>query len=242
MSGALEVEGLHAGYGRLEVLHGVDLSVASGTLHVVTGPNGSGKTTLLASLIGSVRPTAGHIRLGGESTEGWSMAEHRRRGIAYVPEGRGLFPRLTVRENLRVAAHVWGLGRKAVPARIETVVELFPAVGEKMDDRLATLSGGQQQQVSIARAMLLDPLLLLMDEPSSGLSPIVWHEVVTICRRLADEGRTVVMVEQRLLDVVDAVDRYSILRQGRVVREGDGGVEMLADPEVRRDYLAVGPR
>jgi branched-chain amino acid transport system ATP-binding protein len=220
---ALEIDGLVAGYGELTVLRQVSLKVARGELLVIAGPNGAGKTTLLSTIIGTLRPSAGSIRLDGEELLGRPVHERTRLGIGLVPEGRGLFPTLTVFENLRVAAKAARLTREDSQRGIERAVEVFPVIGERLSQKASSLSGGEQQMVAFGRALLTDPRVLLLDEPSLGLAPIAWRMVIETCRRLADEGRVVVVVEQRVLEALGSADRCLVLQQGRVVRDGVAG-------------------
>ena len=223
----LELEGLVAGYGELTVLRRVSLKVARGELLVIAGPNGAGKTTLLSTIIGTVRPSAGSIRLDGQELLGQPVYKRTRLGIGLVPEGRGLFPSLTVWENLRVAAKAARLTREETQRGIERAVDVFPVIGERLSQKTSSLSGGEQQMVAFGRALLTDPRVLLLDEPSLGLAPIAWRMVIETCRRLADEGRVVVVVEQRVLEALGTADRCLVLQQGRVVR--DGAAESAAD-------------
>lgn len=235
----LRVEGLRAGYGSLEVLHGTTMAVPAGSLTLLTGPNGAGKTTLLNAVLGTVDVGGGDVRFDGHDLVTLDRDARRALGIANVPEDRGLFAGMTVWENLRVAGHVWGLAPAATEAAIERLARRFPLLRERLHARVSTLSGGQQQLIAIARALLADPRLLLLDEPSKGLSVAVWSELLGLCRELTAEGCAVFMVEQRVLDVVDLVDHFAIMRRGEIVRTGDGGAEMLDDGALRDDYLAL---
>jgi branched-chain amino acid transport system ATP-binding protein len=234
----LRVENLSVGYGSLMVLREVTLDAPAGRLTLIAGPNGAGKTTLMASLVGHLRPTAGRIFLDGEDITRLTVRARLRRGIALIPEGRGLFPSLTVHENLRVAGTAIGLGKAGTAQAIERAGATFPIVAERSQQKVGTLSGGQQQMVAIARGLMSDPRVLLLDEPSMGLAPIVWTEVLDTTRRLAAEGKTVVLVEQRILDAIAAADSCAILQQGRVVRRGTAQ-ELSDDPELFHDYVAV---
>jgi branched-chain amino acid transport system ATP-binding protein len=234
----VRVEDLTGGYGSLMVLREVTIEAPAGQLTLVAGPNGAGKTTLMSFLIGTLRPTAGRVLIDGEDITPLSVKERLPRGIALIPEGRGLFPSLTVRENLRVAGTAIGLGKKGTTDAIERAAETFPIIAERSEQKVGKLSGGQQQMVAIARGLMGDPRVLLLDEPSMGLAPIVWAEVLETARRLATEGKTVILVEQRILDAIAAADRCAILQQGRVVRQG-AAAELADDPELFHDYVAV---
>jgi branched-chain amino acid transport system ATP-binding protein len=235
----LRVEGIVAGYGDLTVLRSVSFGVERGQLLVLAGPNGAGKTTLLSTVIGRLAPTAGSIVLDGEELVGLPTHRRTRLGVGLVPEGRGLFPGLTVWENLRVAARAARLSRSEAVAGIERAVEAFPVIGERLKQKVRSLSGGEQQMVAIGRALLTDPRVLLLDEPSMGLAPIVWSRVLETCRRLADEGRVVVVVEQRVLEALAAADRCVVLQQGRVVRDGSADVGAAALPELASTYFSA---
>jgi branched-chain amino acid transport system ATP-binding protein len=239
MSGLLKVRDLTGGYGPLLVLRDVSLSARPGQLVVLAGPNGAGKTTLLLHLVGSLLPVTGEIRLDGEDLTGLNLRDRMRRGIALVPEGRGLFPSLTVRENLRVAGTAMGLGRRGTTEAIEHAAEIFPIIGDRIEQRVRELSGGEQQMVALGRGLMADPRVLLLDEPSMGLAPIVWREALESCRRLADQGRIVLLAEQRVFDAIAIADRCAVLQQGRVVRDGPATTDLVDDPELLRDYFTV---
>jgi branched-chain amino acid transport system ATP-binding protein len=238
-AGDLRIDGLSAGYGQLDVLHGVSLTVEPGELVVITGPNGAGKTTLMLALMGLLQPTAGDIHLGERDLARLSVKDRLRSGIALVPEGRGLFPGMSVWENLRVACKALDLDGAQEEEALARAGATFPIVEERLGQTVRSLSGGEQQMVAIARALLGDPGVLLLDEPSMGLAPIIWADVLERCRLLADEGRLVVLVEQRVLEAVGPADRCVILQQGRVADIRAGGPEAAADPELLREYFAL---
>ncbi len=235
----LVIEGLAAGYGELTVLRDVSLTVRPGELTLVGGPNGAGKSTLLRALLGAIPASAGSARLGGEELLALDMRARLARGLAIVPEGRGLFPSMTVRDNLRVALRAARVSRRDAQERVDAVVGALPIVGERMDDRVGSLSGGQQQMVAVGRALLMRPRVLLLDEPSIGLAPIVWRHVLELCRALADEGRIVLLVEQRVLEALDAADRCAVLQQGRIVHSAAVGDARAAE-QVLESYFASG--
>lgn len=236
----LRVDGLSAGYGGLTVLRRVGFTAAAGELVLVAGANGAGKTTLLSTIIGTLTPDAGSVTLNGTEILGRPTHERTRLGIGLVPEGQGLFPGLTVWENLRVAAKAARLRRAATEAGIERAVETFPVIGERLGQDVGSLSGGEKQMVAFGRALLADPTVLLLDEPSTGLAPIVWHRVLDACRSLADGGRVVVLVEQRVLEAVNAADRCVVIQQGRVVRDEPAAVADISD--LTSDYFETGAR
>jgi branched-chain amino acid transport system ATP-binding protein len=236
----LEIEALVAGYGELTVLRQVSFSVHSGELLVLAGPNGAGKSTLLATIMGTVKPSAGSVRLGGDELVGKPVWERTKLGLGLVPEGRGLFPSLSVWENLRVAAKAARLPGEEAEAGIERAVNAFPVIGERLGQKVASLSGGEQQMVAVGRALLTDPKVMLLDEPSTGLAPIVWRQVLETARRLADEGRIVVLVEQRVMEALEPADRCIVMQQGRVVRDGPADSGTVNLPELASSYFDPG--
>ncbi len=221
MSGeVLGCSGLAAGYGGRTVLDGVELSLAAGEVLCLVGHNGAGKSTLLRTLFGLHRPDAGTIRLDGTAL--WPVpSAMARAGIGYVPEGRGVFPGLMVREIFTLALHAATLHGGEARARIEAVIELLPAIRGFWDRRAATLSGGQQQMVAIGRALLAEPRILLMDEPSIGLAPKLFQDLLAPVRRLQQaRGMSIVLVEQNVRAAFAMSDRVAVMRSGRVIFEG----------------------
>lgn len=233
----LDVHGVTAGYGSMVVLRDVDLSVAAGTITLLTGPNGAGRTTLLRTVLGELHPSAGRVSVGGGDVSGFDTAARLAGLVGWVPEGRSLFGGLTVRENLRVAARAWGLDRRRTSEAVAGVADRFPVVGERLEAVLSTLSGGQQQAVAIARAFLMSPRVLLLDEPSTGLSPAAWHDVLATCRRAAEGGAAVLLVEQRLRDALHAVDRVAVMVGGRLTLESAAGDGVDVE-ELERHYFS----
>jgi branched-chain amino acid transport system ATP-binding protein len=234
----LRVENLSAGYGGLTVLHQIGFTATAGELVLVAGANGAGKTTLLSTIIGTLTPSAGSVTLDGTELLGRPTHERTRLGVGLVPEGQGLFPGLTVWENLRVAAKAAKLPRAETEAGLERAIATFPIIGNRLKQDVASLSGGEKQMVAFGRALLADPKVLLLDEPSMGLAPIVWHQVLDTCRSLADAGRIVVLVEQRVLEAVDTADRCVVIQQGRIVRDEPAAVADVSD--LTSDYFATG--
>jgi len=212
----LEVRGLRAGYGRTEVLRGVDLAVPEGATVVLLGPNGAGKTTLLRALAGLVPATAGDIVLGGEVLGRLPAHRRARRGVCLIPEGRGIFRRLTVRENLMVQADAGGLR-----AAVEQAAALFPILGQRLDQPAGTLSGGQQQMLALARAFLTGAPVILADELSMGLAPVVVDDIFAALGALRREGRSLLLVEQYVERAVAVADYVYILGKGRIVFAGE---------------------
>jgi branched-chain amino acid transport system ATP-binding protein len=212
----LELQGVHAGYEGIEVLGGIDLTVAAGTVHAVLGPNGAGKTTLLAVVAGLHPPTAGSVTLAGERIDGLPTAALARSGVCLIPEGRGVFANLTVAENLWMATHVHGDRAEVEGAAFAR----FPALAARRGQPAGTLSGGEQQMLALARALATDPALLLLDELSMGLAPLIVAELYDHVARLAVEGVTILVVEQFAHAVLDVADAVTVLTHGRVTRRG----------------------
>jgi branched-chain amino acid transport system ATP-binding protein len=212
----LEVRNVHAAYEGVEALHGVDLTVSTGTVTAVLGANGAGKSTLLAVIAGLLAPTAGDVHFDGERATGKSAALLARRGLCMVPEGRGVFPNLTVRENLWVMTHS-GANRREVEAR---AYERFPRLSQRKDQHAGTLSGGEQQMLAMARAVATRPRLLLLDELSMGLAPIVVDELYTHVAQLARDGVTVVVVEQFARTALTVATEGVVMAGGHVVHAG----------------------
>jgi len=211
----LDIAGLRAGYGATPVLQGVDLSVWRGEIVALIGRNGVGKTTTMRCLIGLVRATAGSIHFAGEDLTRVVADARARRGIGYIPQGRDVFPRMTVQENLAVGELV---GASRGQRRAELVYGYFPILAERRRQLAGTLSGGQQQQLAIGRALIGGPELILLDEPSEGVQPNVVQAIVRVLRRIRDDlGATIVFVEQNLETVLTLADRCCVMEKGRVV-------------------------
>lgn len=217
----LIIEGLRAGYGSAEILHGVDLRVGRGEAVAVLGPNGAGKTTLLRSIFRTCRVLSGSITM--EGTDLLALADHRvtGRGVGHVPEGRGLFPEMTVSENLAIGGLSLG-NRARSKERLEEVVEVFPILGTRRAQVVSTMSGGEQQMVAIGRALMAQPKLLLLDEPSLGLAPLIVEDIFERLGRLVrgSEGMAVLIVEQRVQEALELCDRAYVLEGGSVLIEG----------------------
>ena len=233
----LKIEGVHAGYGRTEVLHGVDLAVEAGELVALIGSNGAGKSTLLKTVVGLLTATQGSVMYDGRSVGGGRPERLVREGVALVPEGRMLFGPMSVRENLELGAY--GLGRKRTAAAaegMERVVALFPVLAERAGQQADTLSGGEQQMLAVGRALMSQPRLLLLDEPSLGLAPKVIAEIFSALDVLRRQGVTILLVEQDAKLALKHADRGYVMRTGRVALEGTAS-ELLADENVRQIYL-----
>ncbi len=221
----LEIRNLHSYYGKAEILRGINIEIEEGEAVAVLGPNGAGKTTLLRSICGLVK-TEGEIVFDGRDITPLKPHERIRLGIAISPEGRRLFPEMTVEENLKLAGN---------DERLELVYELFPRLRERRDQKAKTMSGGEQQMIAIARALMLNPKLLLLDEPSMGLAPIVVETIAEAINRIRNEvDVSILIVEQNIHVAFDVADRAYVLASGQIVREGDiGDLE-----EIERDYFS----
>jgi branched-chain amino acid transport system ATP-binding protein len=235
MTPLLEVTGLSAAYGAVQALSDVSLHVTRGEIVTLIGANGAGKSTLLMTICGDPRARSGSVRLDGEEITALPTHAIMRRGIAQAPEGRRIFPRMTVRENLLMG--VEALSREDPGPRMEQVFALFPRLQERLSQRGGTLSGGEQQMLAIGRALMSNPRLLLLDEPSLGLAPLVVRQIFGAIRRLNREtGLTVLLVEQNANLALRLAHRGYVLVTGRITMEG-AGAELLARPEIRDAYL-----
>jgi branched-chain amino acid transport system ATP-binding protein len=233
----LEVENLRVDYGAAPALWHVSLAIGTAELVCVVGPNGAGKTTLINAIAGLLRARSGRITMDGRDMT--TMAEHRfcAAGIALVPEGRRLFTRMTVRENLEIGSHLRKI-RAERDASLERVCALFPAVREKLDTPAGALSGGQQQMVALGRALMAQPRLLLLDEPSLGLSPLMVQAMFRAIRDVNAEGTAVLLVEQNVAMALDVARRAYLLEEGRIIAGGSPDA-VFANPDLRRAYLGV---
>jgi branched-chain amino acid transport system ATP-binding protein len=233
----LHVDSLRSGYGRVEVLHGVSLSVQAGETVTIVGANGAGKSTLLKTLVGLLKPFGGTISYEGGDIRGARPEKLVRAGMALVPEGRLLFGPMSVQENLDLGAHSLARGRSdALAERRDRVFTLFPALADRRRQLAETLSGGEQQMLAIGRALMSGPSLLLLDEPSLGLAPKVIREIFSVLDALKADGVTVVLVEQDARLALEHSDRGLVLRTGRVALEGPSD-ELLANEDIRAIYL-----
>ena len=234
----LQLAGVHAHYGHIHALRGIDLEVRAGEIVTLIGANGAGKSTLMMSLFGNPRASAGRIVFDGEDITALPTHEISHRGIALVPEGRRIYPRMTVLENLQMGAV------RADPAHFESdvarMVELFPILGDRRLQRAGTLSGGEQQMLAIARALMSRPKMLLLDEPSLGLAPLYIRKIFQIVRALnGASGMTILLVEQNANHALRVAHRAYVLQHGEIVLAGSGA-ELLASPQVRAAYLEGG--
>jgi branched-chain amino acid transport system ATP-binding protein len=233
----LRLEGVSAGYGDFQALFEASLEVQAGEAVAVIGPNGAGKTTLLRVISGIIPLRAGHLSMEGRSLD--RVPAHRiiETGIAHVPENRRLFPRLTVEENLKIGAYL-PAARGRFAERLDFVYSLFPRLKERRGQLAGTMSGGEQQMCAIGRALMSGPKLLLMDEPSAGLAPVIVQQVFDLVRRIRSEGYTVLIVEQNIQQVLKVVDRAYLLEVGRIKLSGRSA-DLLASEEIRRAYIGL---
>jgi len=235
MAALLEVADLHAAYGPTRVLHGINFSLEEGSITALLGANGAGKTTTLRALCGMVE-TQGEVRYGGARIDGKSTEDIVRLGVAHVPDGRGTFVNLSTEENLRVGAYV-RKDKKSVEQDFERVYGYFPRLKERRHQQAGTLSGGEQQMLAVSRALMLRPKLLLLDEPSFGLAPLIVREIFAIMRSInATEKVSILLVEQNAAMALDLADRAYVIETGRVVLSGTSA-EIKQDEAVRRSYL-----
>ncbi|HEV7861716.1 MAG TPA: ABC transporter ATP-binding protein [Acidimicrobiia bacterium] len=230
----LEVSGLRAGYGRLPVIFGIDLTVEEGEIIALLGLNGAGKTTTLRAISGMIPVMAGAVRFGGEDITGQPAERITRRGLLHVPEGRGIFPNLTVQENLDLGAYL-RRDTEGIAAEQEKSFGLFPVLKERRNQLAGTLSGGEQQMLAIARALLSRPQLLLLDEPSLGLAPQVTETIFRTLREVNAMGMSILLVEQNAHLALGLAHYGYVLETGKVVMEGNGRA-LLASPEVQAAY------
>jgi branched-chain amino acid transport system ATP-binding protein len=233
----LEIKNLSAGYGSFQALFDVSLSVRAGESIAVIGPNGAGKTTLLRAISRLIDATSGELVMEGRRYNDIPSHEVVALGIAQVPEGRRLFPRLTVEDNLMMGAFTPS-ARKHYRERLEFVYSLFPRMKERRMQMAGTMSGGEQQMCAIGRALMSKPKLLLLDEPSAGLAPVIVQSIFELMKRIRAEGYTVLIVEQNIQQVLQVVDRGYLLETGRI-RMGGPSAELLASDEIRKAYLGV---
>ncbi|HEY8563967.1 MAG TPA: ABC transporter ATP-binding protein [Beijerinckiaceae bacterium] len=238
MASLLEVEGLVAGYGRMTILNGTSFSVRPGTITTIVGPNGAGKSTVFKTLFGLLRPRAGRVTLEGRDITGLDPRRLLQAGLCYVPQGRNLFPELSVRHNLEIGGAALA-DAGSFPARIEAAFDRFPALRAKAEAQASTLSGGQQKLLEIARGLLLEPRLLLIDEPSIGLSPLMVQEVFGLLDGLRRQDVTVLMVEQNARSALALSDDGIVLEAGRTRLAGPAAA-ILADPRIGELFLGGG--
>lgn len=233
----LEVRDCYAGYGEAQILHGVNLHVDQGEIVTIIGPNGAGKSTLLKVIMGYLIPTQGDVVLGERDITRLRADQRVHTGLAYVPQLDNVFPSLTVMENLRMGGYT--LGRKQVRRRIEARLEQFPRLAERRHQRVRTMSGGERQMLAMARALMTDPDVMLLDEPSAALSPVMVEQVFATIADVNDQGKTVLIVEQEAQTALEASDRGYVLAAGANVVT-DRADRILNDDKVRKAYLGGG--
>lgn len=232
----LEITGLRAGYGRVEVLRGVDLQVGAGEIVALLGSNGAGKTTLNHTVSGLVRASAGTVHFDGVDLTRASAGDVVRAGLIQVPEGRKVFPNLNVRENLELGSYA--RGRAARPRNLERVFGIFPRLAERSGQAAGTLSGGEQQTLAIGRALMAEPRLLILDEPSLGLSPLLVEEMFALITGLNADGLAVLLVEQNVAQSL-AIARRAYVMENGVIRFSGASAELLASDALRQAYLGI---
>jgi branched-chain amino acid transport system ATP-binding protein len=241
MSDMLEISNLSAGYGAAVILHGVSLRVGQGEMVALVGANGAGKTTLLKTISGLIAPRNGTLALGGKPLAGVSSVARVQLGLAHVPEGRQIFGDLSVEENLEIGAYTQlsKVSKDEISSRIADVYRIFPILNEKKDLQASGLSGGQQQMLAIGRGLMLKPQLLLLDEPSLGLSPLLVTEIFRILASLRETGVSILLSEQNAKLSLAIADRGYVIETGKIVREGTGA-ELLSSSDIMERYLGVG--
>jgi len=232
----LDVRGLHAGYGETEVLRGLDLFVAPGEVVAVLGSNGVGKSTLNRTISGILRARSGSIGFDGANIEHADSSEIVGRGLIHVPEGRRIFPNLSVRENLDLGSYRRAAGNRA--QNRERVFAIFPRLKERITQLAGTLSGGEQQMLAIGRGLMAEPILLILDEPSLGLSPLLVEELFSLIARINEEGVSVLLVEQNVVQSLEVANRAYILAEGKFIMSGPASA-VGSDPELKRAYLGM---
>lgn len=236
MTPLLDIRQLRAGYGRVEVLRGVDLHVGEGEIVVLLGSNGAGKSTLNNTICGLSQAWSGEVQFDGQNLYRKHYRQVVQSGLIQVPEGRRIFPNLSVRENLELGSFT--RGRPSRARNLERVMEIFPRLRERIDQHAGTMSGGEQQMVAIARGLMAEPKLLILDEPSLGLSPLLVEEMFTLIARLHSEGLSILLVEQNVGQSLEVAQRAYVLENG-MVRFSGSSAELLASDALRRAYLGM---
>ena len=233
----LSIEKISASYGMIQILRDVSFQVKEKEVVSIIGPNGAGKTTLVKTIIGLLHPISGEIRFRGENIGKLPPYQIVKKGIALIPEGREIFPRLTVEENLRLGAYAAN-GKRTVKEAKERVYQIFPVLKKKENALAQTLSGGEQQMLVICRSLMSNPDLLILDEPSLGLAPLIVEKVLDTVRKINEEGVTILLVEQNIRESLDVADRGYVLEQGNIIMEGKSR-ELLCDNHIKEVYLGL---
>jgi branched-chain amino acid transport system ATP-binding protein len=233
----LELENVSVAYGRIEALHGISIGIAEGEVVALIGANGAGKTTTMRAISGLLPLVTGQIRFDGDDITRLRADLRVVRGLCQAPEGRGIFPGMTVAENLDMGAYT-RRDKAGIAADVERVFGLFPRLQERRKQAAGTLSGGEQQMLSIGRALMARPKVLLLDEPSMGLAPMLIQQIFSIITEIAEQGTTILVVEQNAQQALSRADRAYVMETGRIVKEGSGR-ELLHDPAVKEAYLGV---
>jgi len=234
----LEIEDLHVAYGQVEAVRGVTLHLAQSQIVSVIGPNGAGKTTLLAAVMGLL-PSRGRLRFDGEDLSGLDVEARVERGLTLVPEKRELFGELSVLDNLRLGAFARRLRGTALKRRLDAVCERFPRLAERRAQRASTLSGGERQMLALGRALMSEPRLLMLDEPSLGLAPLIVRDILAIVRTLRDDGVSILLVEQNARAALETSDHGYVLETGEIAFAGASD-QLAGDPRVQATYLGGG--
>jgi branched-chain amino acid transport system ATP-binding protein len=234
----LKANELHVSYGRVKVLDGISLGVAQGELVTLLGPNGAGKSTLVKTLSGLLKPHGGTIEFNGRRIDEMEPDAIARLGLSQCPEGRSLFIDLIVADNLKLGAYIFKKDGNKVKSRLERIYELFPILRERAKQKAGTMSGGQQQMLVIGRALMAEPKLLILDEPSLGLAPLIIDKLFETIRTIHEEGITVLLVEQNAIKSLGIADRGYVLESGKVVLSGSKS-ELYGNEDVRRAYLGI---
>jgi branched-chain amino acid transport system ATP-binding protein len=235
----LNIDNLHVSYGKIKAIKGISLQVSQGEIVALVGANGAGKTTLLKTISGILTPAEGSVSFEGKDLTKVKPFQRVVEGICQAPEGRGIFPGMTVQENLEIGKYSRSTGKDEMSDDLEMVYELFPRLKERQKQAGGTLSGGEQQMLSISRALMSRPRLLLLDEPSMGLAPMFIAQIFSIIQKIKTQGMTILLVEQNASKALNIADRAYVLETGLITKQGTGQ-EMLNDPAVRAAYLGTG--
>jgi branched-chain amino acid transport system ATP-binding protein len=235
----LNIDNLHVSYGKIKAIKGISLQVSQGEIVALVGANGAGKTTLLKTISGILTPAEGSVSFEGKDLTKVKPFQRVVEGICQAPEGRGIFPGMTVQENLEIGKYSRSAAKDEMSDDLEMVYELFPRLKERQKQAGGTLSGGEQQMLSISRALMSRPRLLLLDEPSMGLAPMFIAQIFSIIQKIKTQGMTILLVEQNASKALNIADRAYVLETGLITKQGTGQ-EMLNDPAVRAAYLGTG--